>query len=46
MVKVEFSFWRLLVFLLVTAFILALVSIFLYLNNLGVTELEQVVLKI
>jgi len=45
MVKVEFYFWKILVFLLVFIFTLALISIYLSLKNIGFTELEQVVLK-
>jgi hypothetical protein len=45
MVKVEFYFWKILVFLLVFIFILALISIYLNLKNIGFNELEQVVLR-
>lgn len=45
MVRAEFTFWKLLVFLLVMIFILAAVSVFIYLRNIGLNELEEVVLK-
>lgn len=45
MVRAEFTFWKLLVFLLVMIFILAAVSVFIYFNNVGFNDFEQVVLK-
>lgn len=43
MVKVKFEFWKLLVFLLVAVFILAAISVYISLKNIGVDPVDQLV---
>jgi hypothetical protein len=45
MVKVKFEFWKLLVFLLVVAFLLAIISVYINLKNLGFEPVDQLVLR-